>query len=501
MHKEVTMRAIGLTLLALVIATFLGTGAKAETRVALVIGNSSYSEISALSNPKNDAAVMTKTLKAVGFEVVVLIDGDRRAMGRAVRTFGHKLRRAGKDAVGLFYYAGHGIQARGDNYLIPIGALVDDHADLRIEALSASDILEQMESAGNRLNLVILDACRNNPFKGKIRSSNRGLARIQAASGTLVAFSAAPGQVATDGEGKNSPYTSALIQAMQKPGLTVEHVFKQVRVEVERKTGGQQTPWEESSLLGDFYFTPAKLATAAPAKPFNPPATAQSADRAAWAVIQETNSKAVLQAFINEFPDSLYTTFARARLTELEAQSSVKTNGEVVSETTSTKQGEPEDQPAHDQLASIAADSEAQAEHDPDLPRKLQIALRDAGCNPGKIDGQWGSNSTAALERFVRYAKLSLPEEAVNEETLKLFEGRDGRTCPLVCGAQQVEKNGLCVAKSCPKGQRLIASGTCVRVQVRQRVQKARPQPQPKAPKRKKQTEVGLDICTLESQC
>ena len=127
-----------------------------------------------------------------------------------------------------------------------------------IEAISTADVLSQMDTAGNALNLVILDACRNNPFKGRLRSASRGLARIHAASGSLVAFAAAPGQAAEDGDGENSPYTKALVEAMHVPGLAVEQVFKRVRISVEEQTGRQQTPWEESSLRGDFYFVPLK---------------------------------------------------------------------------------------------------------------------------------------------------------------------------------------------------------------------------------------------------
>ncbi len=251
-RKTVNLRII-LSLAILIASVSIAHAAK---RVALVIGNSDYESISRLSNPKNDALLIASTLNEVGFEVVAAIDVDRREMGRAVKKFGRALRRAGKDAVGLFYFAGHGIQAQGVNYLIPLAAQIDDEADLDLEAISASDVLRQMETAGNGLNIVILDACRNNPLKGVTRSDRRGLARITAVSGSLIAFSAAPGQVAFDGRGGNSPFTTALAETILLPGLAVEHVFKRVRVVVEEVTGGAQTPWEESSLRGDFYFVP-----------------------------------------------------------------------------------------------------------------------------------------------------------------------------------------------------------------------------------------------------
>lgn len=248
------MRTIGLILLAFAMAALLVTGAKAEKRVALVVGNSSYTAISPLANPKNDAELMAETLRELGFDVTVATDANLLSMNRAIRKFGKALREAGKDAVGLFYYAGHGVQSRGTNFLIPLGTIIDGEADLEVEAVSTSTVLSQMELAGNRLNMVVLDSCRNNPLKGTIRSNTRGLARVQTASGTLVAFAAAPGQVAADGTAKNSPYTAALVEAMREPGLQVEQVFKRVRVQVERETNGKQTPWEESSLRGDFFF-------------------------------------------------------------------------------------------------------------------------------------------------------------------------------------------------------------------------------------------------------
>ncbi len=282
--------------------------AHAEKRVALVIGNSSYKQISPLANPKNDAALMAATLKDVGFEVVTAIDVDVRQMGRAVRKFGKRLRRSGKDAVGLFYYAGHGIQSQGTNYLVPLGAQIEDEADLDIETLSASDVLRQMETAGNALNLVVLDACRNNPMASRVRSGGRGLARIDAASGSLIAFAAAPGQVADDGRGKNSPYTEAFVDALRQPGLTVEQVFKRVRVRVEAQTNGHQTPWEESSLRGDFYFVPKQSS----------PAIDEEA--IAWSIVRDSTVPSPVMAFINRHPNGRFSAQAEALLDRLEQE-------------------------------------------------------------------------------------------------------------------------------------------------------------------------------------
>ena len=232
---------------------------------ALIIGVSQYTAgWPLLPGVKKDVKLVKAALEKQGFHVVTVMDPDLNEMRTAFNDFIFEYGDE-KDNRLLFYFAGHGVQTRGVNYFIPLGADIEDEADLDVEAVSAADILSQMDSAGNALNLVILDACRNNPFKGKMRSASRGLARVEAASGSLVAFAAAPGQVAEDGKDGNSPYTKALVKAMQVPGLAVEQMFKRVRIAVERDTGGAQTPWEESSLRGDFFFAGRGASATAPA--------------------------------------------------------------------------------------------------------------------------------------------------------------------------------------------------------------------------------------------
>jgi uncharacterized caspase-like protein len=333
------MKRLAWGVLGLLAGVLAGEPAHAEKRVALVIGNSAYETISPLTNPKNDAALMARTLKSVGFEVLTATDVDVRAMGRAVRDFGKALRAAGKDAVGLFYYAGHGIQASGANYLLPVGAQIEDEADLRIDAFSAADVLAQMESAGNALNLVILDACRNNPFAGKVRSGGRGLARIEAASGSMIAFAAGPGQLANDGSGENSPYTAALVAAIAEPGLTVEQVFKKVRVKVESVTGGAQTPWEESSLRGEFYFSKLEPKPA-PAPPPAPVVTAPQVDKDAlfWTSVKDSTSPAMLQTYVDQYPDGTFSGLARVMIERLKAEESERERQETQKVATLTLQ-------------------------------------------------------------------------------------------------------------------------------------------------------------------
>jgi uncharacterized caspase-like protein len=223
-----------------------------ETRVALVIGNSKYRDVP-LRNPENDANDMAAALRQLGFEVMLERNIDHVRMEDAIREFGKKLRKGG---VGLFYYAGHGVQVNGQNYLIPVGARIEAEKDVKYHAVDLGQVLDEFASAKNRLNILVLDACRDNPFRSLWRSTSAGagLAKTDAPRGTLVAYATSPGSVAADGSGRNGIYTSHLLREMARPGLTIEQVFKGVRIGVVDETGGRQTPWESSSLTGDFYF-------------------------------------------------------------------------------------------------------------------------------------------------------------------------------------------------------------------------------------------------------
>jgi formylglycine-generating enzyme required for sulfatase activity len=270
--------------------------AEAEPRLALVVGNARYGqEMGQLPNPANDAELMAKTLTGLGFQVTKLIDADQKKMKRAIVDFGSALQAAGSDAVGLFFYAGHGVQIAGENYLIPLGAQIKKEADVEVEAVSANGILAQMEFAQNRVNIVILDACRNNPMSRSMRSATRGLARMDAPKGSFIAYSTAPGEVAADGAGKNSPYTAALANAMQKPGVAIEEMFRNARVDVLKATNDQQIPWESSSLTGAFYFQPGQ-------SPAGPAAAVPAVEEAA-SVVTPLPSQIAPGEVIQDCPD------------------------------------------------------------------------------------------------------------------------------------------------------------------------------------------------------
>ena len=219
-------------------------------RIALVIGNSRY-ERRPLANPVNDADDMSTALKASGFKVIDVRNANLTQMRRAVREFGDQLL---THDVGLVYYAGHGVEVKGRNYFIPVTADIQREDEIADQSLDVSLILEKMTTAKKGVNLLIVDACRDDPFGRSFRSAASGLASMEAPKGTIIAYATSPGKVAADGDGRNSPYTKHLIRAMQEPNRPVELVFKDVRRAVQSETQDRQTPWENTSLSGDFYF-------------------------------------------------------------------------------------------------------------------------------------------------------------------------------------------------------------------------------------------------------
>ena len=219
-----------------------------ERRTALVIGNGSY-KTAPLRNPANDARDMAKVLEELGFEVIWKVNAGRQEMDAAVEKFYQNLNDA---RVGFFYYAGHGMQVDGSNYLLPVDIQVKSSADIKYRAVKADWILAKMEDSGSKVNIVVLDACRDNPFRG-LRGSSSGLAPIQSVRGSFIAYATSPGSVARDGEGRNGMYTTHLLKNIKRSGLTVEEVFREVRKGVASGTNYEQIPWDSSSLMGAFY--------------------------------------------------------------------------------------------------------------------------------------------------------------------------------------------------------------------------------------------------------
>ncbi|MHC1701146.1 MAG: caspase family protein [Humidesulfovibrio sp.] len=247
-------------------ALFLLTGPALASggRFALVIGNSAYKD-KPLKNPANDARDMGRTLQRLGFDVQLKTDVSLRDMEEAIREFGERLKRGG---VGMFYFAGHGVQVQGVNYLVPVGARITSESDAKFECVDAGRVLGKMEDAGNELNIVILDACRNNPFARSFRSAESGLARMDAPTGSIVAYATAPNSVASDGKGSNGLYTKHLLENITTPNIPIEEVFKRVRIGVMGETSKKQVPWESSSISGYFYVAgqPQQAAAGRPAQ-------------------------------------------------------------------------------------------------------------------------------------------------------------------------------------------------------------------------------------------
>ena len=296
------------TVVMAILAHLVPLAALAEDRVALVIGNADYPS-APLRNPVNDARAMSRALREVGFEVFSLENANKQRMEQAIVRFADRLE---KDTSGLFYYAGHGVQANGHNYLIPVDAKIGSARELRFETVGVNLVLAEMGYAGNRINIVILDACRNNPFERRLRGASRGLAAIDAARGTIIAYATAPGSVALDGDGANGIYTEELLGALREPGLQVEEVFKRVRVGVARRTKQQQIPWESSSLIGNFVFKATATSSTAQG------GTGRQAEFLFWQSVSAGANPDAYRAYLRQFPQGTFADLAHIRLEELQ---------------------------------------------------------------------------------------------------------------------------------------------------------------------------------------
>lgn len=329
-------RAAALLALVLVSAAVLFTiaPAVASERVALVIGNSAYNFAPELKNPRNDAEALAGSLKRLGFRVIKGIDADRFTMRTLVRAFSSEMKGA---KIALFYYAGHGLQLNGKNYLIPVDARLESEVDLDFEAMDTNFVLRQMER-DDRVNIVLLDACRNNPLSEKLARSmgarsvylGRGLARIETGVGSLVAFSTQPGNVALDGKGGHSPFAKALIDNIEAPGVDIELLMRRVREEVIKITDGRQVPWTNSSLVGDKVvlntgFDRAKPVISEPVPQAAPPvppasnATAAEIEITFWNTVRNSKNPALIKAYLQKYPNGHFALIAQAMLAGLEA--------------------------------------------------------------------------------------------------------------------------------------------------------------------------------------
>lgn len=299
--------------MAAAILAFAAFAACAAERVALLIGNNQY-PTAPLRNAVNDAHDLADTLRELGFTVILRENASRKDMIDGIRDFGQALDGA---QTALFFYAGHAMQFKDRNYLIPVDAAMGSEEDVTFFSVEISQVFDRMDRARTRFNFILLDACRDNPFASSFKVSNSGLAQMSAPSGTLIAYATAPGSVAADGGGRNGIYTKHILQNIKAPDLPAEIMFKRVREGVERETRRLQTPWDSSSLKGDFSFNPTGRTTAAAA------GTSPSADatlqieREFWVSVRESNRPEDIQAYLDKYPNGNFTALARNRLESL----------------------------------------------------------------------------------------------------------------------------------------------------------------------------------------
>lgn len=287
-------------------ATAQGTPGS-EPRVALVVGNAAYRS-APLRNPVNDARAMRDKLQSMGFDTLYFENLQTRQVGAALREFRNRIR---PGAVALFFYAGHGVQVRGENYLPAVDAEIGSEEDVPQQSLSLGAVLNTMEDSKAGVNLVLLDACRNNPYARSFRSAPMGLARVQAPSGTLIHYATRPGSVAEDGRGEHGTYTEALLAQIGEEGVPIETALKRVTIRVREATKGKQEPWMEGSLTGDFYFI---VKPGAVVNIQQAPATPEAA---AWQAAESLGTSAAYEAYLNEYPKGLYAAAARIKLAAL----------------------------------------------------------------------------------------------------------------------------------------------------------------------------------------
>ncbi len=439
--------------------------AVAARRVALVLGNSAYQNVPPLANPINDGALVAARLKEAGFDVVdSRHDLSALEMRRALRDFEDSAHDAD---IAVVYYAGHGIEVDGANYLIPVDAKLGRDSDVYDEALSLDRILVAVEPA-KKLRLVILDACRDNPFAKTMkrtlasRAIGSGLARIEPTSpNTLIAYSAKAGSTAQDGDGSNSPFTTALANHLTTPGLDVRKAFGFVRDDVLKATSNRQEPFVYGSLGGDDV-------ALVPARAAPPPAAPSASDaRQDYELALQIGNKAALTAFLAQYPEGFYASLARLQLEKLaaaEAPSAATDHAQGGVAEAGFARGDkapemPADKRAADKATSIAALTPGSPVAD--LTKSVQIELRRVGCLDAAADGSWGADSQRSLALFNRYAGTKFDTKVASSDALDAIKQKQSRICPLVCEHGFKAAGDHCTRIVCAEGSFLNDDNEC----------------------------------------
>jgi hypothetical protein len=467
-----------------VIGCLAATQALAERRVALVVGNAQYAHTPALPNPRNDAQDIADVLRRVGFEVTLGYDLDQTQFARTIDDFARALE--GAD-VGLFFYAGHGLQINERNYLVSTEAKLESTFLVPSETIELDAIIRLMESKANT-NLIFLDACRNNPLTDNLKrnlaainravSVGRGLARIEPTGrDTLVAFSSAPGQEAADGRGRNSPFTASLLRHLPKPGLEVSVMLKEVTADVRQETSNAQRPQQLSDMSKAFYFVkaePAVVTATRPGTPVAPTDPVDPVDVAFWQSAAAANECEATRAYLRRFPNGRFVDLARLserRLCKAGPEVAVAppqrplpapvTPPALMPGPAAAPAPSPVTQPAGAATnVAVAAPtgvsqptaavvSPVVAPDVVDVGRKLQKELVRVGCAASGIetDGTWGTTSREALRSFNERTRSVAVIDRPTPEALEAVRNRKERVCPTQCEAGTELRGTSCVAK------------------------------------------------------
>jgi uncharacterized caspase-like protein len=500
--------------------------ARAEKRIALVIGNSSYKFATRLTNPANDATAMATLLRVAGFSVVeARRDLSITDMRRALREFADNTRDAD---IAVVFYAGHGIEVDGTNYLLPVDAALERDLDVEDEGIALDRILRILEPV-KRLRLVILDACRDNPLTRTMkrtvasRSVGRGLAKIEpTTSNTLIAFAAKAGSTAADGDGANSPFTTALLKNLATPGLDLRIAFGRVRDDVLTATANKQEPYVYGSLGGRTVSLIPKIEQPVVVAPPPPPVDATANARRDYELAAQVGTKEAWDYFLAAHSTGLYANLARAqrdkivreearlaaaakaaeakaiadakaaeqkaaaakaaaeakaiadakaaeqktaaaKAVEMKAAADAKAAEEKAARATAEAKSKTEDKP----IVLAAVPPEAPQPAAPasrsisDITRSLQSELRRVGCYTGAINGEWNDPSRSALELFNKHAGMQLDVKLASLDSIDVIKGKSTRICPLQCQRGYRADKDVCVKITCPRGQVLGADGEC----------------------------------------
>lgn len=428
------MRTLLRILLLVSLAASTPLAMAAEKRFALLIGNGAY-ESAPLPNPINDVRDMGSTLKGVGFETVQKENLSAQAMKAVIQEFSEKMKK-NKDAVGFFFFAGHGIQVNGKNYLLPVGRAYKSEQDVEAHAIDINFIMQRLEEANGRISVVILDACRNNPFYQRTaRTPYKGLAPMDVPSGALVAFSTAPGTEASDGSGRNGLYSKHLLANLRIPGLTLEQVFKRTRDSVERESAGGQSPREESSLKGeDFFVVPLDGAS------FSSPAIGNAADMAYWETIKGSSFVNDFKSYLKDFPHGAFVSLAQNRLAEFGAPRSEPSSRAATVEPATLRVGDTTPAFKLTSVAKAALSSDALAKNAMAVLFFFDESKRCKGCvetlgklreladkfvNDGVVVLAFGKMPAAALEKLSVQASANFHLISADDALLRQFHIAD----------------------------------------------------------------------------